>query len=595
MLPKIGPLNAEGLSLLALESGADAEGVAVRVANVTLAHVPRHDSKYNHERSFSNSHNMQTFLIQYVFLILIILTLVMIANKLRLPYPIVLVLGGLALSFTTQFSHIAIDPELVFFIFLPPLLYEAAWQISWKEFWKWRRLIASFAFLIVIITACVIAFASRALIPGFTLALGFLLGGIISPPDAISATTIMRRVNVPKALVSIAEGESLLNDASSLIVFRFALAAVITGQFYLRDAAVSFVLVILGGIAVGLLAGFVFYQIHRRLPMTTSIEIVLTLVTPYCLYYFAERLHFSGVLAVVCGGLFLSSRRQKLLDFKSRIQGVNVWANLVFLLNGLIFLLIGLQLPTVVRELGDTSLAGAIAYGLIISVVLIVSRLICTLGSSAFTRLMSRFITVADARPGWRNPLILGWAGMRGVVSLAAALSIPLVIAEGQPFPYRNLILFITFTVILVTLVFQGLTLPWVIRTVKPEDKYTAISERQQEILIQKKTVEAALQLLDEKYAKERGQNEHLNNLFARLEMDLRSLDHELNSHNPEENSLGRYQTVYLELLERQRTLLDEMNQSADFDEELIRKYLSLVDLEEFKLREKQLAELHNA
>lgn len=537
---------------------------------------------------------MHSSFIQYVFLILIILGLVMLANRLRLAYPIVLVVGGLALSFTTQFSNIAIDPELVFFIFLPPLLYEAAWQVSWKEFWKWRRLIASFAFLIVIITACVIAFASRALIPGFTLALGFLLGGIISPPDAISATTIMRRVRVPKAMVSIAEGESLLNDASSLIVFRFAVAAVITGQFYWQEAALSFVLVILGGIAVGLVVGFAFYQAHRRLPMTTSIEIVLTLVTPYCLYYAAEHLHLSGVLAVVSGGLFLSARRQSLLNFKSRVQGVNVWTNLAFVLNGLIFLLIGLQLRGIVQQLGDTSLASAIAYALIISVVLIVTRVLCTLGASVFTRFISRFITVADAHPGWRNPLILGWAGMRGVVSLAAALSIPLVIAEGQPFPYRNLILFITFTCILVTLVFQGLTLPWVIRTVNVEDKYTAIPEHEQEIIIQKKIAEAALELLDEKYGKEREQNEYLKYLFGKLEIDLRALDHELTPVNPNGNSLAQYQSVYLELLERQRELLDEMNQSADFDEELIRKYLSLIDLEEFEMREKRFIEINN-
>ena len=536
---------------------------------------------------------MHSFFIQYVFLILIILALVMIADRLRVAYPIVLVLGGLALSFTNQLSHIAIDPELVFFIFLPPLLYEAAWQISWKEFWKWRRLIASFAFPIVIVTACVIAFAAHALIPGFTLALGFLLGGIISPPDAISATTIMRRVNVPKAMVSIAEGESLLNDASSLIVFRFALAAVLTGQFYIQQAAATFVIVIAGGFAIGLALGFVFYEVHRRLPTTTSTEIVLTLVTPYCLYYVAETFHFSGVLAVVTGGLFLSSRRQKLLDFKSRIQGVNVWTNLVFVLNGLIFLLIGLQLRAVVQQLGDTSLARAIGYALVISLVLIVSRLILTLGASAFTRFASRFITVADANPGWRNPLIMGWTGMRGVVSLAAALSIPFFVSEGQPFPYRNLILFITFTVILVTLVFQGLTLPLVIRTVKPEDKYTAIAEHEQEILLQKKTVEAALEFLDQKYAKEREHNEHLDHLFRRLEMDLRSLDHELVARNPDGNSLARYQAVYLEVLDQQRALLDEMNQSADFDEELIRKYLSLIDLEEFKMREKGLHEVN--
>ncbi len=535
---------------------------------------------------------MQSIFIQYVYLILIILALVMLANKLRLAYPIVLVLGGLALSFTAQFSNITIDPELVFFIFLPPLLYEAAWQISWKEFWKWRRVITSFAFPIVIITSCVIAFVSRALIPGFTLALGFLLGGIISPPDAISATTIMRQVKVPKSLVSIAEGESLLNDASSLIVFRFALAAVITGQFHFQQAATSFFLVIFMGILVGLFVGIIFYAIHRWLPTTPSIEIVLTLVTPYCMYYFAEHFHFSGVLAVVSGGLFLSSKRQSMLTYQSRIQGVNVWTNIVFVLNGLIFLLIGLQLPSITRQLGDISLGRAIWYGLVISFVLIITRLLCTFGASLFTRFMSRFITVADPNPGWRGPLVLGWAGMRGVVSLAAALSIPILIQEGQPFPYRNLILFITFIVILVTLVFQGLTLPWLIRKVKPEDKSTTIPEHKQEIIIQKKIAQASLQFLEEKYGEDCLLNEHLNNLHARLKLDLRFFNQELEEiNNTKENSLKSYQTIYLELLEQQRKLLNEMNHLAEFDEELIRKYLSLIDLEEFKIREKQLQE----
>jgi Na+/H+ antiporter len=533
---------------------------------------------------------MQGFFIQYVYLILIILALVMIADKLRLAYPILLVIGGLALSLTDRFSNITIDSELVFFIFLPPLLYEAAWQISWKEFWKWRRAITSFAFPIVIITSCVIAFVSSSLIPGFTLALGFLLGGIISPPDAISATTIMRRVNVPKSLLSIAEGESLLNDASSLIVFRFALAAVITGQFHFREAAAKFVLVISMGILVGLLVGSIFYAIHRWLPMTTSIEIVLTLVTPYCMYYFAEHFHFSGVLAVVSGGLLLSSRRQRMLSFESRMQGVNVWTNLVFVLNGLIFLLIGLQLPSIIRQLGEVSLARAIWYGLVISFVLILTRLICTLGSSVFTRFMSRFITVADPNPGWRGPLVFGWAGMRGVVSLAAALSVPIFIREGEPFPYRDLILFITFTVILVTLVIQGLTLPWLIRKVKPEDRNATIPEQRQEIIIQKKIAQASLQFLKEKYGEEQAQNEHINNLFDRLQIDLKSFNRELEERNGARgSSLTNYQVIYLDLLEQQRRLLNEMNRLAEFDEELIRKYLSLIDVEEFKIREKQL------
>ena len=281
-----------------------------------------------------------------------------------------------------------------------------------------------------------------------------------------------------------------------------------------------------------------------------------------------------------------------MLNFRSRIEGVNVWTNLVFVLNGLIFLLIGLQLPSITGQLGDTGLGEAISYGLLISFVLVLTRLLCTLGASLFTSFMSRLITVADPNPGWRGPLILGWAGMRGVVSLAAALSIPLLISEGQAFPHRNLILFITFIVILVTLVFQGLTLPWLIRKVEPGDKSTTIPEHEQELIIQKKIARASLQFLEEKYGEDRVRNEHLDNLFARLRIDLKSLDQELEeSNDTKENASKSYQSIYLELLEQQRLLLNEINRLAEFDEELIRKYLSLIDLEEFKIRGKQLQE----
>ena len=535
---------------------------------------------------------MQHVFIQYIYLVLIILALVMFANKLKLAYPIVLVLGGLALSFTTAFSDITIDPELIFFIFLPPLLYEAAWQVSWKEFWKWRRVITSFAFPIVILTSCVVAFASYALIPGFTLALGFLLGGIVSPPDAISATTIMRQVKAPKSMVSIAEGESLLNDASSLIVFRFALAAVITGQFHFRDAALSFFLVIVMGTLIGLATALMFYFIHRYLIRSSSVEIVMTLVTPYIMYYFAESFHYSGVLAVVSGGLFLSSKRQSMLTYASRVQGINVWTSLVFVLNGVIFLLIGLQLPSIVKQLGDISLVTAIGYGLAISLVLIITRILCTLGASLFTRFMSRFITVAEANPGWKGPMILGWAGMRGVVSLAMALSIPLLISNDQPFPYRNLILFITFIVILVTLVFQGLTLPWVIRKLKLEERPGTIPAQQQEMIIQKKMAMVSLKLLEEKYTEEQKQNHHVKVLSERLQLELNFFQQNTpDMSDVKGNMLISSQHIYLELLEGQRKMLMTINQKEEFDEELIRKYLALIDMEEFKIREKMVQE----
>jgi monovalent cation/hydrogen antiporter len=536
---------------------------------------------------------MQSLFIQYVALILIILGLDMVANKLRIAYPIILVLGGLVISFTSAFTNINIDPETVFFIFLPPLLYEAAWQVSWKEFWKWRRVITSFAFPIVIITSCVIAFVSNALIPGFTLALGFLLGGIISPPDAISATTIMRRVKVPKATVSIIEGESLLNDASSLIVFRFALAAVITGQFHFGQATGNFFLVVIVGILIGLAVGYIFYYIHRLLPTTSNIEIVLTLVTPYCMYYAAEHFHFSGVLSVVSGGLLLSNKRQRMLNYRSRIEGVNVWSNIAFVMNGIIFLLIGLQLPSIVKQLGTVSVGTAIGYGLAISLVLIITRMCCTFGAVLFTRFAGKFITVADRNPGWRAPIILGWAGMRGVVSLAAALSIPLVIQGDQPFPHRNLILFITFIVILMTLVLQGLTLPWVIRKVNMEDKYRKITDQEQELIIQKKIAHGSIQYLEEKYGHEKSKNKHLENLMARLQIDLSFLQRDFKEvMNADGNTLASFQRIYLELLEHQRKLLNDINHRAEFDEDLVRKYLSLVDMEEFKMREKMLDEI---
>jgi CPA1 family monovalent cation:H+ antiporter len=536
---------------------------------------------------------MHHVFIEYVYLILIILALVMLANKLRLAYPIVLVLGGLALSFTAQFSRITIDPELIFFIFLPPLLYEAAWQTSWKEFWKWRRVIISFAFPIVIVTSCVVALFAHAAIPGFTLALGFLLGGIVSPPDAISATTIMRNVRAPKVTVSIAEGESLLNDASSLIVFRFALAAILTGQFVLQDAATNFVLVVVMGTLIGLLIGLFFYAIHRWLPTTSSIDIVLSFVTPYCMYYFAELFHFSGVLAVVSGGLLLSSKRQTMFTHLSRIQGANVWSTIGFVMNGFVFLLIGLQLPSVVAQLGTVSLGKAIGYGLLISLVLMVTRIICMLGASVFTRFMSRFITVANDNPGWRRPLVLGWAGMRGVVSLAAALSIPTLTNTGESFPQRELIIFITFIVILVTLVFQGLTLPWVIRKVNLREQSTDIPEEKQETIIQKKLAKTALDFLSYNYPKAMAENAHLKNLRHRCEADFQYFSAVANDESRENMpySLAEFQRIALELLEQQRKLLHKMNHHSEFDEEVIRKYLSLIDIEEFKIREKLLEE----
>jgi len=430
---------------------------------------------------------MHHIVIQLTCLLAVILFMMMLAQKIKVAYPILLVLVGLPLGFVPFLRGIEIQPDLIFVIFLPPLLYEAAWNTSWKDFWKWRRVISSFAFPVVILTSCVVAFVSAAIIPGFTLATGFLLGGIISPPDAVSASAILKNLKVPKRFVSIVEGESLLNDASSLVVFRFALAAILTGSFVFSQAAVSFVLVIVMGIAIGIAVALFFYTIHRWLPTTTNVDIVLTFITPYAMYITAETFHFSGVLAVVSGGLFLSVRRQQFLSNRSRLQGVNVWEAIAFVLNGFVFILIGLEFPVIIKGLGPDGWEPAITYSLIITGILIMTRFASTAGAVIVTKIMANFITVADRNPGWRAPMVLGWTGMRGVVSLAAALSIPVALRSGEAFPDRDLILFITFTVIIVTLVLQGLTLPYVIRLANMPDPDFTVPPEQQKQLIRKK------------------------------------------------------------------------------------------------------------
>lgn len=522
---------------------------------------------------------MLEIFIQYIIIIIIILFLVMIAEKLKIAYPIVLVVAGLILSMAHAVPTLSINPELILVMFLPPLLYNAAWQTSWKDFWKWRRVIFSFAFLIVIMTSFVIAYITSKLIPGFTLALGFLLGGIISPPDAVSATSILKYVKVPRRVSAIIEGESLLNDASSLVIFRFALIAIGTGQFVFHEAAINFAEVIVLGTMIGIGIGMVYYAILRWLPTNPNMDIVLTLTAPYVMYITAEHFHFSGVLAVVSGGLFLSIRSQTILSYRSRLRGSNVWSTLDFVLNGLVFMLIGLQLPVIVDQLEEVSVQTAIMYGVVISLVLIVTRILSTLGASVFTVFISRYITTADSRPGWKGPIILGWAGMRGVVSLAAALSIPVHLDNGQFFPHRNLILFITFTVILITLVLQGLTLPLVIKWVNIEDPDKYIPAEEQHFHVKKKLAMHSLAFLNDNYKEQLEQNAGLQQLKARFERDQSMLDPEVRSEH------DNFSEIYVELLNHQRSFLQELNKKEGLDEVVIRKYEELLDLEEEKIR----------
>jgi CPA1 family monovalent cation:H+ antiporter len=527
-----------------------------------------------------------------LLLILVLLVvsslLVMLANKLRIAYPIFLVIGGLLISLIPGIPLIVLDPEIVFLIFLPPLLYEAAWFTSWKDFIKWWRPISMLAFGLVFLTSLIVAYIAESIIPGFSLALGFLLGGIISPPDAVAATSVMRYINVPKRIATVLEGESLINDASSLIVFRFAVLTIMTGRFTFQTAAAQFLLAAGMGVVFGLAIALIVYRMHRLLPTTASINAVLTLMSPYFMYIAAEHFHFSGVMAVVTGGLFLSYRSHEILrDGATRLQTTGVWTTIVFVLNALVFILIGLELPVIVNGLEGFSIGEAILYGLIISLIAIIVRMLWCFLLVYFPKWINYTARLDKVNPMWKVPFIIGWAGMRGVVSLASALSVPLLLPGGEPFPHRNLILFITFIVIMVTLVFQGLTLPTLIRWIKVKEMDERPSEGEQEQEIRLRLMKVALDRLNNKHIDRIGDNELLGFLKTQLEHDINITDKRLASltcDTTQQDEIDLYHEVMRDLVHVQRQELFHMRQERVFEDEVIRKQEAQLDLDEAKV-----------
>ncbi|TCZ72763.1 Na+/H+ antiporter [Flaviaesturariibacter aridisoli] len=514
-------------------------------------------------------------------LVAAIVFLEMLATRLRIAYPVLLVVGGLLLSFLPGLPRMRVDPNLIFFIFLPPLLFEAAWSISLKEMKKWWRIIGSFAFLVVFFSAGAVAVLANHFIPGFSLALGFLLGGIVSPPDAVSTGAIMRFVRISRNTSTILEGESLLNDASSLIIFRFALVAIGTGQFVFGAALASFSWMLVGGVGIGLLAGWVFMQVHKRLPTNASSDIALTLIEPYFFYWIAEQAHSSGVLAVVTGGLFLSNRRMEFLSGESRIRESNFWEAFIFLLNGIVFMLIGLQLPDIVAGLRaqGVPLSTAIGWGVLVTAVLIATRIVSCYAALGATLLFRPSVAPSRDNPRrmWRLPLLLGWTGMRGVVSLAAALAIPATSPAGGPFPQRNLILFITFVVILLTLLLQGLTLPTLIRRSKLFHNEDEIPEEEARRKVHKKVAHFTVDLLRRKQEQGQWSDPHLQRVLRQWETKLAL---------PENLAMSpKVKQCYIELLERQRGFVASLNRYPDLDERVIRWQIYQIDLEEERIK----------
>ncbi|MBL4674870.1 MAG: Na+/H+ antiporter [Mucilaginibacter sp.] len=533
-----------------------------------------------------NTHSVLVLCLGLVFSVSL---LVLLANKLKIAYPIFLTLAGLLISFVPGVPIVHIDSNLVFLVILPPILYDAAQNMSLKALWRWRRIISGMSIGFVIFTAVAVAFVSHWLIPGFTLEQGFLLGAIISPPDAAAATAVLQYVKLPKGMVSILEGESLLNDATSLTIFRFALAAILTSHFSWGEAAGGFVLVVISGIAIGLLFGLVFYAIYKWLPTTSNLDIAISLVIPYIIYITAEELHSSGVLAVVSGGLLIAYQNHFVFSHSSRLRSGALWSSIVFILNAVVFFLIGLQLPDITRGIGSVSMSTALFIALTIALVVIVARVIAGLFTGVFTKFMSRYITVAQNNPGWRNPLTISWVGMRGVVSLASALSIPLLLKTGEAFPHRNLILFITFVTIIVTLVGQGLFLPLVIKTVKPDNSIDQRPNDQQIVEIELKLMTTAIAEMEEKY----GDQMHSNPLllhkyeFMKHKIDLLECSVKGDGERQRANKLvSEFRKIMTAVTEKERSKLHYFRRKDGFDDDVIRKIENRLDLEEENMQD---------
>ncbi len=510
----------------------------------------------------------------------------LLARKVPIPYPILLVLGGLVLAVIPGLPQVALDPELVFFVFLPPLLYPAALFTPWRDFSANIRPILLLAVGLLLFTTIAVGTLVHYFIPEFPITAGFVLGAIISPTDTVAAMAIAEHMRVPHRIVTILEGESLVNDATALVALRFAVAAVVSGTFSLGQAAAQFLLVGVGGIVLGLVVGYVTALILTRID-DAPIEITISLLTPFISYLPAEQLGLSGVLAVVSTGLYHGWRIPEMTTTRSRLQGGPVWQMVEFLLNGFIFLLIGLQLPEVLRHLSGRPLTQLLSYALIISLAVIIVRIIWVFPATYLPRVLFERIRRRDPYPSWRHVSIVAWTGMRGVVSLAAALALPLGLKDGSAFPGRDLILFLTFVVIIATLVLQGLTLPSMIRWLGVEDDRAVQREERAARL---KANQAALARLNELNGARQINPETLNRLRIEYEdriQQLLSADVENVDGKPGLFS-SEYEQLSLEALKEERKTILQLRNDLVINDEVLRLIQRDIDFAEVRVRRPQ-------
>jgi len=518
-----------------------------------------------------------------VGLMVVVVALVTVARRTRIPYPALLVVGGLVLSFIPGLPRLQIAPDLVLLIFVPPLLEAAALFTSWRDFRSNLRPIALLAIGLIFTTIGFVALAAHTLIPGFPWVAGFVLGAVVSPPDAVAVAAITENIRLPRRIVAILEGESLVNDSTALVSYRLAVAAAMTGVFSPAEATVSFLTTAVGGVLIGLAFGWIVVALLRRIH-DTPVEITIVLILAYAAYLPAEALHVSGVLAAVTSGLYLGRYSPVIMSSQTRVQERAVWDIVIFLLNGLVFILIGLHLPEVLSGLAVYSWGDLLWYGAVISATVILVRLLWVWPATYLPRLLFRGIRERDPSPPWQPVFLIGWAGMRGVVSLATALALPLTTEAGTGFPGRDLIIFLTFCVILVTLVGQALSLGPIIRWLGLS--VTGGPEEEEEARARLHATQAAISHLEKWAGTTEMPPELITDLRSHYEHQAHRAHarlHGAGDRQAEEREVA-HQRLRRELVAIQRGVLIDLRNQGAINDEVLHRIQHELDLEELRL-----------
>jgi monovalent cation/hydrogen antiporter len=504
------------------------------------------------------------------------------SRAIGVPYPILLVIGGLVIGALPGMPTVALDPDLVLVLFLPPLLYSGAFFASLRDLRADARAISMLSIGLVLVTIVVVAVVAHAIIPGLPWAAAFALGAIVAPTDPLAATAIMRRLSVHRRIVTIVEGESLVNDGTALVAYRVAVAAAVGGSFSALDAGLRFVLAAAGGVAIGLAVGWVVASVRRRLT-DRPVEIMISLLSGYLAYLPADRVGASGVLAVVTAGIYLGWQAPGLTDAETRLQAYSAWQVLTYLLNSALFILVGLQLPSILGGVGQLDTATLVGYAALVSAVVIVTRIVWQFTTPYLIRLLDRRPGQVERRTAAGQRFLVAWSGMRGAVSLAAALALPLHTDAGAAFPRREVLVFITFGVIFTTLVIQGLTLPLFVRALPVEADG---AEEREETKARVVATKAALDRLDELAPEEWTRDEtveRLRGLYRYRKRLFAARAGRIEDDGYEDRSLA-YQQLLHELLVVQRRALVGLRNDGVISSEVQRRVERDLDLEESRL-----------